>query len=113
MDTNNHILDIIKLIDKLQKEIIKHDIDNNEKNTSKYNTRPFTLFLCNSTPLTIAYSNGESNIFRVERINGDCVTVRLLEKGENDTLTSTSEYATINIGCISAIKCLYDVCITL
>ena len=78
-----------------------------------YNTRPFSLYLCNNTPLTITYSNGESSIFRVEKIDGDCVTVRLLIQGEDNSLTSTGEFATVNINCIAAIRCLYDISLAL
>ena len=119
MDTNNYILDLLKLINQLQKNTIQSDSNDCAKpflgtnNNLAYNTRPFSLYLCNNTPLTITYSTGESNIFRVEKINGDCVTVRLLAQGEDDSLTATNEYATININCIAAISCLYDVSLTL
>ena len=83
---------------------------------SFYNTRPITLYLCNNNLLEIQYdNNGEvatSNTFRVENINGSCVTVRLLDN-TNGVITATNETATININCIAAIKCLPDINLTL
>ena len=115
MDNNNYILDILKLIDELQKNALNnktvpvHETNNN----SIYNTRPVSLYLCNNTPLSISYSNGESNVFRVEKINNNCVTVRLLAQAEDGSITPTSEYATININCIDAIACSHDISLTL
>ena len=119
MDSSNYILDILKLIDGLQKNTVCNDLNGCAKpilginNSQTYNTRPFSLYLCNNTPLSISYSDGESTIFRVEKINGNCVTVRLLAQAEDGSLTSTSEYATICINCIAAIACLCDVSLTL
>ena len=119
MENSNYLLNILSLINSLQKNVTCSDSNNCTKpilgtsNDLIYNTRPVSLYLCNCTPLSISYTNGESNIFRVENINGDCVTVRLLAQGEDGSLTSTGEFATININCIAAIKCLYDVSISL
>lgn len=113
----NYILDIMTLINKLQNNYA--DSANNSctkpflgpSNTTS-NTRPIRLFLCNNDDLTISYPSGAttatSNIFRVEDINGSCVTVRLLA-GTEGALTSTNEFATINTDCIAAIKCLSDI----
>lgn len=112
----NYILDIMTLINNLQNNYT--DSANNSctkpflgpGNTTS-NTRPIRLFLCNNQDLTISYPNGAatatSNIFRIENVNGSCVTVRLLS-GTEDALTSTNEFATINTSCIAAIKCLAD-----
>lgn len=113
----NYILDIMTLINKLQNNYA--DSANNSctkpflgpSNTTS-NTRPIRLFLCNNQDVAITYPSGDttltSNIFRVEDINGSCVTVRLLA-GTEDALTSTNEFATINTDCITAIKCLADI----
>ena len=117
---DNHLLDILSLIDNLQKNITNND--NNLNNPCLrpiigpnqpifFNTRPVTFYLCNNTPLTVNGTDFTTSIFRVENVNNDCVTVRLLIDG--DPITSTNEYATININCIAAIRCLDDINIAL
>lgn len=118
MDNNNYILDILKLINGLQKNATI--IDNNNGCTkpilgninSTFNTRPVTFYLCNNTPLTISYTDGETSLFRVEKIDGSCVTVRLLISDDTG-ISATNEFATININCIAAIMCSNDISLTL
>lgn len=121
MENNtNHLLDILRLINNLQKNVICQN--NNDtctrpvlglNNVLSYNTRPVSFYLCNNQELTITYSEGTSSIFRVENINGNCITVRLLTTNETGDIVSTNEFATINISCIAAISCLNDVSLTL
>ncbi len=118
-NTNNYLLDILKLINNLQKNATCGDINNSctkpilgENNNVIYNTRPVTFYLCNNNALTVSYTDGETNVFRVENIDGNCVTVRLLVASEGN-ITATNEFATINIGCIAAIQCLNDINLTL
>ena len=124
MENNrNHLLDILSLINKLQRSVDCFDNDNTctrpilgLNNLLTYNTRPVMLYLCDSTPLEIEYTeNGTtltSTIFRVEEINDNCVTVRLLAQSDG-VITATSEFATVNIDCIAAVRCLPDVSLTL
>ena len=86
-----------------------------------FNTRPIMLYLCNNEPVTLNYTNSEgteetTNVFRVENVTNDSVSVLLLEgttdTSGNTTYTSTNTYATINLKCICAIRCLPDVIIT-
>lgn len=79
-----------------------------------FNTRPFMLFnCCTGNPWSFPFTdNGEthhSNIFRVEALDDCCVTCRILKKDrENDTLTGTGEFFTLDLECVGAIKCLAD-----
>ena len=122
-NNRNHLLDILSLINKLQKSVICGNNDNTctrpilgLNNILTYNTRPVMMYLCNNTPLEIAYTVGDetltSTIFRIEDIEDNCVTVRLLSQA-GDVISSTNEFATININCIAAISCLQDVSLTL
>jgi len=122
-NNRNHLLDILSLINKLQKNIICFDDDNTctrpilgLNNLLTYNTRPVMLYLCNSTPLEIEYTENEtsttSTIFRVENIDGNCVTIRLLAQNDG-VITATNQYATVNIDCIAAVRCLADVSLSL
>ena len=124
MENNrNHLLDILSLISKLQKSATCFDNDNTctrpilgLNNFLTYNTRPVMLYLCDSTPLAIEYIENAttmtSTIFRVENIDGNCVTLRLLAQNDG-IITATSEFATVNIDCIAAVRCLADVSLTL
>ena len=86
-----------------------------------FNTRPIMLYLCNNLPITLNYSNaaGETettSVFRVESVTNDSVGVLLLEESVdaegNTTYLSTNTYATINLKCVCAIRCLNDVIVT-
>ena len=83
-----------------------------------YNTRPINLYNCTtgcrwSFPYTLDSVNGTSSIFRLENLEGNCCTCRVLAQNP-DTSSSepyvlTSTFFTINLDCVSAIKCLPDV----
>ena len=82
-----------------------------------FNTRPIVLYLCNNDPITLNYTNTEgealtTSVFRVESVTNDSVGVLLLEEeidaSGNTTYESTNTYATINLDCVCAIRCLND-----
>ena len=81
-----------------------------------FNTRPIKLFTCCATtslniPYEINGTTGESNVFRIENIEGDCATFRVLIPNEvNDTVTYTlsNSYFTIDLSCVLAMQCLND-----
>lgn len=124
-DSRNCIIDVLKLIDNLQKCVTRDDqIDNGcarpflgITNLSYFNTRPVTFFSCDNTRLEITYYVNNvpltSNVFRIENVEDSCVTVRLLATNEDGSLTATNETAIINISCICAIKCLGDISLNL
>ena len=86
-----------------------------------YNTRPINLYICTtgcrwSFPYTLDSVNGTSSIFRLENLEGNCCTCRVLAQNP-DTSSSepyvlTSTFFTINLDCVSAIKCLPDVLVS-
>ncbi|MBR4672518.1 MAG: hypothetical protein IKO78_04870 [Bacilli bacterium] len=117
---NNHLIDVLKLINRLQKEAT---IPTNASCTkpllgdvNSFNTRPVTFYSCNNSLLTVNYYTDNtlntSSVFRVEDINNSCVTVRLLAQ-EEGAYVATEEFATININCICAIRCLNDINLTI
>ncbi len=124
-NNGNHLLDILTGIYNLQ-TMATNGLDGNNSCTrpmlglnNNFNTRPVTFYLCNNTELSIQYPTGgdpataNSTTFRVEGINSSCVTVRLLAAGTDGTFTSTGQFATVNIDCIAAIRCLADTLIAL
>lgn len=81
-----------------------------------FNTRPITLFSCCtgelwSMPYTLNGETGTSTVFRIENIEGDCATFRVLipsGTGTETTYTLSSSFFTIDLSCILAIQCLSD-----
>ena len=84
-----------------------------------FNTRPVQLFRCLdgniwTLPYTLNGTSGESSIFRIENIECDCATFRILTTNPDTTnvnspYVSTDSFFTINLNCVSAIRCLPDV----
>ena len=82
-----------------------------------FNTRPVTLYRCDNSLITLNYTSSTGDIlttsvFRVESVSNDSVGVLLLEAttdtNGNTTYVNTNTFATINLGCVCAIRCLPD-----
>ena len=86
-------------------------------NTTCYNTRPITLFTCcTGTNWTFPYElNGEagtSTVFRIENIEGNCATFRVLiptTTEEGTTYAFSNSFFTIDLSCVLALRCLPDI----
>lgn len=127
---DNCLARILNVIKVLQDNAERIDCDDNSctkpflgLNTTLlcFNTRPIMLYLCNNQPVTLNYINSDNEestttVFRVENVTNDSVSVLLLEESTdtsgNITYLSTNTYATINLDCICAIRCLPDVIVT-
>lgn len=84
------------------------------------NTRPVMLYTCCSgnTALAMPISKdpGEtvtSNVFRIEKIDENCATFRVLAINPDTTETAipyvaTNSFFTINLNCCCVIRCLND-----
>ena len=91
------------------------------------NTRPVMLYTCcsNGTPWSMPISKDStancdasaptglcSSVFRVEKIEGNCCTFRVLEDNPDPTslypYVTTNSVFTIDLGCVCAIRCLTD-----
>ena len=82
-------------------------------NETCYNTRPITLFTCcTGTNWTMPYelngTTGTSTVFRIENVEGNCATFRVLIANEDGTYSSTDSFFTMNLECICCIRCLGD-----
>lgn len=84
------------------------------------NTRPVMLYTCcgNGTPWAMPITKEEtgttSSVFRVEKIDDNCATFRVLAPNP-DTSTSavipyvaTNSFFTMNLDCCCVIRCLQD-----
>ena len=88
----------------------------NFNNTICFNTRLVTLYRCDNSLVTLPYTldgtTGTTSIFRIQNVSDESVTVLLLQDNNDGTYTNTNTYATINLGCICAIRCIGDTTIT-
>lgn len=82
-----------------------------------FNTRPVTFYsCCNSTlwamPYTLDDIESTSTVFRVEKVDDCCATLRVLAPNPDTTseypYVATESFFTINLNCVGAIKCLPD-----
>lgn len=118
----NCIAEILKVINILQSEACPNDncLETCTRaffgpgGCAEFNTRPVTLYTCNASPVRIPVSNDPceeetSNIFRVEKVDDGCATLRvLIFNRETKTYTATNSFFTINTDCLCIIKCLAD-----
>ena len=80
------------------------------------NTRPINLYCCCTNSIwTMPYNYngtvGESSVFRIESINENTATFRILIQEDNN-YTATNNFFTIDLKYISCIKCLDDILLT-
>lgn len=125
MNNENCLACILQVINVLQNNAEKRDCDNNSctrpflgDNTTFvcFNTRLVTFYRCDNTLVTLPYTldgiDGTTTIFRVEGVNDNTVTVRLIQDNGDGTYTNTNTFATLNLGCICAIRCIGDTTLT-
>lgn len=121
MNKENCLVNILKAINVLQNNAEKVNCDfsctrpilGEPTNNTCFNTRLITLYRCDNSLVTLPYTlNGEENettVFRIENVTNDSVTVLLLGDDGTETYNiNTNTYATINLGCICAIRCIGD-----
>ena len=88
------------------------------------NTRPIMLYTCcgNGTPWSMPTTRTNidcnvdgsscSNVFRVEKINGNCATFRVLAPNPDTTslypYVATDSIFTMDTDCLCAVRCLTD-----
>ncbi len=77
------------------------------------NTRPINLYSCCTgsiwnMPYNYNGAEGTSTLFRIEGINDNCATFRILIN-ENESITATDNFFIIDLDCVCCIKCLQDV----
>lgn len=89
--------------------------------TFRCNTRPVMLYTCcgNGTPWAMPISKDPtvtttSTVFRVEKIDGNCATFRVLApnpEASEATLApyvSTNSFFTMSLDCLCVLRCLQD-----
>lgn len=74
-----------------------------------FNTRPISFYNCTTGEI---WNIDGSTIFRLESLDDCCCTCRVLNFNDG-VFTATNNFFTINLKCVSAIKCHNDVSIAL
>lgn len=93
-------------------------------NSLSCNTRPIMLYTCGSASTPIAMPTTRdvvadpatalttSRVFRVEKMEGNCATFRVLQDNPDTTSTNpfvgTNSFFTMNLDCCCSCKCLSD-----
>ena len=121
-------LGTLRLIDTLQRTSNREEECDNSCNrpflgnmsrTICINTRPITFYRCDNSLISVEFTeetgnNNRSSIFRIERVEGNCITctilapANILEIENGEDFRSTRQTAIINLDCVCAIKCLPD-----
>lgn len=76
------------------------------------NTRPINLYCCCTNkiwemPYDYNGDTGVSSFFRIENVNENCATFRILIPS-GTSYTATNNFFIINLNCVGSIKCLAD-----
>lgn len=123
MNNDNCLANILKVINVLQNNAERNDCDLNNSCTRPFlgdfpsivcfNTRLVTFYRCDNSLVTLPFTfngtTGTTTIFRVEGVTCNSVTVRLILDNGDGTYTNTNNFATINLDCICAIRCVGDI----
>ncbi len=124
-DCVDPITEIIRKILLLQRQDLRNDNISCDRpflgplNILTYNTRPIQLYnKYTASPWEFTYTlNTETqttNIFRLESLEQDYVTLRLLSLDTTTgNYTNTNQFITLDLNTVGAIRCLPDVFITL
>lgn len=134
-DTGNCINEILSIILVLQENACpENSLDTCDRpmlgggtNCLVCNTRPVMLYTCcgNGVPWSMPVSkdlltncsgapSGEncSTVFRVEKVEGNCCTFRVLQANPDTTslypYVTTNSFFTMDCSCLCAIRCLND-----
>lgn len=127
-NNNNNISDVLEVILLLQKNADCGDscLDTCDKgflscgaSALTCNTRPLMLYPCFNTsvplsmPTSKSYSETEkSSIFRIEKLDGNTATFRVLTPNPDATDTqpflATNSFFTMNLNCLCCLRCLND-----
>ena len=132
-NSGNCIAETLKVIQILQQNVCPESgLDSCDRpmlggspNCIVCNTRPIMLYTCagNGTPFSMpttkdattdCTATGATNcstVFRVEKVDNNCATFRVLVANADSTTEpylSTNSFFTMNLNCCCAIRCLTD-----
>ena len=123
MNNENCLANILQVINIIQNNAINIECNNTctrpilgEVSNTCFNTRLVTFYRCDNSLVTLPYTlndtESETTVFRIMNVSKNSVNVLLIKDNDDGTYTNTNTYATINLGCICAIRCIGDTTIT-
>lgn len=124
MNNENCLANILKAINVIQNNTKKVECDNTctkpilgEISNSCFNTRLVTFYRCDNSLISLPYElndiQNNTTIFRIMNVSKNSVNVLLIQDNGDGTYTNTNTFATLNLGCICAIRCIGDTTITI
>ena len=119
MNNENCLANILKAINAIQNNATKTECNNTctrpilgELSNICFNTRLVTFYRCDNSLVTLPYTiddtTSETSIFRIMNVTRNSVNVLLIQDNGDGTYTNTNNFATINLSCICAIRCIGD-----
>ena len=83
-----------------------------------YNTRPVRLYNCGTQPWSFTYTVNDtestSDILRIENVDDGCCVLRILYLDtDTNEYVATSQFVTIDLSCVGAVRCLPDIYVNL
>lgn len=113
MRNNNCILNLLKVIDLLQRNSANHHVleegcarpflGSMPNNCDCYNTRPISLYTKDGSLFNFC----DTNFFRVEKIDDNCVVLQALKECDGSYI-ATRKFVTVDTKCFCVIRCFPD-----
>ena len=113
---NNHIVETVRHIDKIQKEIVVSSATScitceTSLVTQANNTIPVAFYLCGGEPLEtiVGLGSGVTRFYRIECLRDHrFVTLRLITL-QDATLTCTNQTCILDLDCVCGIQCFQPI----
>ena len=110
--TNNYIIETVRNIDRMQKEVSKETgctgcNDLLISQTTLFNTKPVIFRFGNGEAFTALAGTEETNTFRIQDLKGSIVILRLLTlNAETGEYTCTNNTVLLDLNCVCSLQCL-------
>ncbi len=110
--TNNYIIETVRNIDRMQKEVSKETgctgcNDLLISQTTFFNTKPVIFRFGNGETFTALAGTVETNIFRIQELKGSVAILRLLTLDDTTgEYTCTNNTVLLDLNCVCSLQCL-------
>jgi hypothetical protein len=110
--TNNYIIETVRNIDRMQKEVSKETgctgcNDLLVSQTTFFNTKPVIFRFGNGEAFTALAGTVETNTFRIQELRGSVVILRLLTLDDTTgEYTCTNNTVLLDLDCVCSLQCL-------
>lgn len=110
--TTNYIIETVRNIDRMQKEISRETgctgcNDLLVSQTTIYNTKPVIFRFGNGETFTALAGTEETSLFRIQELKGNIVILRLLTfNATTEEYTCTNNTVLLDLNCVCSLQCL-------